>query len=246
MLKLKVDLHIHTVLSPCADLDMSPRNIVKAALDNGLHVIGITDHNSTLQCPIIQKIAADCGILVLAGAEVTSREEVHNLVFFETDEKRLLFQHFIEKKQKKIKNNPKNMGYQVLVDENDNILKEIDHYLGMALDAGIDEIAEMVHSLNGLYIPAHINRTRYGLISQLGFVPTDIKADALEIFNRTSIQQFLKENNQLNDFTFVRDSDSHYINNVGMFYSTFNVEQPSFAEIKLALKRERGRKVEIE
>ena len=147
--------------------------------------------------------------------------------------------------QKKIKNNPIKMGYQVVVDENDHILKEIDHYLGMALDAGIDEIEEMVHSLGGLYIPAHINRTRFGLISQLGFVPKNIKADALEIFNRTSIQEFLQKNNDLSDYSFIRDSDSHYIDNIGMFFSTFFMEQPTFAEIKMALKREEGRKVEI-
>ena len=246
MQKLKVDLHIHTVLSPCADLEMSPRNIIKAAVDKGINVIGITDHNSTLQYPITQKIAAKHGILVLAGAEVTSREDVHNLVFFETDEKRLVFQQFIEKKQKKIKNDPRKFGYQVLVDENDNILKEINHYLGMALDAGIDEIEEMVHCLGGLYIPAHINRARYSLKSQLGFVPEGIKADALEIFNRTVTNEFLQENTKLSNYTLLKNSDSHYINNVGMFYSTFHVEHASFNEIKLALKREGGRKVEID
>jgi PHP family Zn ribbon phosphoesterase len=244
--KFKADLHIHTVLSPCADLEMSPKNIVKAAKQKGLSIIGITDHNSTLQCPMIQKIAADSGILVLAGAEVTSREEVHNLVFFETDDKRLLFQEFIERKQMKIRNNASKMGYQVLVDENDQILREIDYYLGMALNAGIDEIEEAVHSLDGFYIPAHINRTRFGLISQLGFVPEGINADALEIFNRTNILEFLQVNNQLADFTFLKDSDAHYIDNVGSFSSTFLMEQPTFAEIRKALKKEDGRKVEID
>jgi PHP family Zn ribbon phosphoesterase len=245
VLQLKVDLHIHTVLSPCADLDMSPRNIVNAAFNKGMNIIGITDHNSTLQCNMVQKIAADFGILVLAGAEVTSREEVHNLVFFETDDKRKIFQEFIERKQKKIKNDPHKLGHQVLVDENDNIIKQIPHYLGMALDAGIDEIEEMVHGLDGLYIPAHINRTRYGLISQLGFVPNGIKADALEIFNRTPIQQFLLENPKLTDFSYVRDSDSHFISNVGTFFSTFHLKEASFAEIKRAFIREDGRKVVV-
>lgn len=44
----KADLHIHSVLSPCGSLDMSPKNIVQSALDKELEIIAITDHNSTL------------------------------------------------------------------------------------------------------------------------------------------------------------------------------------------------------
>ena len=47
MNKYKADLHIHTVLSPCGDLEMSPKIIVEAAGKQGLDIIGITDHNST-------------------------------------------------------------------------------------------------------------------------------------------------------------------------------------------------------
>ena len=246
MQKFKADLHIHTVLSPCADLEMSPKNIVRKAFEKGLNIIGITDHNSTLQCKTVKKIASDYGIMVLTGAEVTSREDVHNLVFFENDEKLAEFQEFIERKQKKIKNDPLKFGFQAVVNENDVILQEIDNYLGMALDAGIDEIEEKVHNLNGLYIPAHIDRVRYSLISQLGFVPDDIKADALEIYNRTSVKQFLTENNYLSGFTFIRDSDSHYIDNVGQFYNIFHLEELSFKEIRMALKNKNKRRVEID
>ena len=246
MQKFKADLHIHTVLSPCADLEMSPKNIVRTAFEKGMNIIGITDHNSTLQCKTVKKIASDYGIFVLTGVEVTSKEDVHNLVFFENDEKLAEFQEFIEKKQQKIENDPLKFGFQAVVDENDLILKEIDNYLGMAIDAGIDEIEEKVHSLNGLYIPAHINRGRFSLISQLGFVPDDIKADALEIFNKTSLSKFLAENNYLNKFTFLRDSDSHYLDNIGMFYNTFYLEEPSYDEIKMALRNKNGRRVEID
>ena len=32
----RADLHIHTVLSPCGDLEMSPGNILRAARERGL------------------------------------------------------------------------------------------------------------------------------------------------------------------------------------------------------------------
>ena len=243
-MEVKADLHIHTVLSPCASLDMSPKNIVEYAKAQGLKIIGITDHNSTLQCKTVQKIAKDSGIFVLAGAEITSREEVHNLVFFETFESLEIFQEFIDKNQPHFKNDI-SFGFQAVVDENDVVIKEIDYYLGMALNVGIDEIEEKVHQLGGLYIPAHINRPRFGLISQLGFVPNDIKADALEIFNRSSASTLLQENKYLEKFSLLKNSDAHTPENIGIFFNTFDIENISFKEVKMALLKEDNRKVSI-
>ena len=77
MKRYKVDLHIHSCLSPCGSLDMDPESIVETALRKGLDAIAITDHNSTLQCPVIQELGQERGLLVLAGVEVTTSEEVH-------------------------------------------------------------------------------------------------------------------------------------------------------------------------
>jgi PHP family Zn ribbon phosphoesterase len=246
MLQVKADLHIHTVLSPCADVEMSPRNIVNEAINKGLNIIGITDHNSTRQCSIIKKIASDKGLFVMQGAEITSREEVHCLTFFEDDSSLKMFQQYIEAKQPKIKYNPKLFGYQVVVDENDNVLDQLDYYLGVGLDAGVDEIEEVVHQLKGLFIPAHINRARYSLISQLGFVPEDINADALEIFNRTALGDFLNQNKGLEKFSFLKDSDSHFVQSVGTYFSNFSLEEISFNEIRKALAGKDGRKVWVD
>jgi len=79
----RADLHIHSLLSPCGDLEMSPANIVSEASKMGIDIIGITDHNTTRHCNLISRLAADKGIFVMQGAEITTREEVHCLVFFE-------------------------------------------------------------------------------------------------------------------------------------------------------------------
>lgn len=246
MLKVKADLHIHTVLSPCADLEMSPANIVKVAVEREIKIIGITDHNSTLQCNTVRSIAKDFDMLVLMGAEVTSREEVHSLAFFESEHNLSRFQDFLELKQPKIKNDPKKFGYQAVVDANDTILKQVDNYLGIALDAGIEEIEEVIHDLGGIFIPAHVDRGRYSLMSQLGFIPDDIRADAFEIYNRTPLTRFLKENSHLMQHTFVRNSDSHYLDSIGMYSSTFQIEALTFKEVRMALRSRGGRMVTIE
>ena len=93
---IRADLHIHTVLSPCGDLEMSPENILYFAQVQGLNMIGITDHNSTRQAPIIRDYGKTKGIFVLTGAEICSKEEVHALTFFETDEQLTIFQHYLD------------------------------------------------------------------------------------------------------------------------------------------------------
>ena len=77
MKEFRVDLHLHTCLSPCGSLEMSPQRIVETALERGLDAIAVTDHNSTLQCPEIQALGKERGLTVFAGAEVTTREEAH-------------------------------------------------------------------------------------------------------------------------------------------------------------------------
>ena len=78
-MEIRADLHIHTVLSPCGDLDMSPANIIGMALQKGLSLIGISDHNSTRQAPVIQQLGERQGLRVLCGTEINTAEEVHAL-----------------------------------------------------------------------------------------------------------------------------------------------------------------------
>ena len=40
------DLHVHTVLSPCASVEMTPSLVVETALELGLDIIAVTDHNA--------------------------------------------------------------------------------------------------------------------------------------------------------------------------------------------------------
>ncbi len=59
----KADLHIHTVLSPCGDLDMSPQEIIRLAKERGLDIIGISDHNTTKHAPLAKKCGEQAGVL---------------------------------------------------------------------------------------------------------------------------------------------------------------------------------------
>ena len=78
------ELHIHTVLSPCAEGEMIPPLIVREALERDTRLIAITDHNASANVRAVQKAAARTGLVVLPGMEVQTREEVHVLCLFES------------------------------------------------------------------------------------------------------------------------------------------------------------------
>ena len=240
---LRADLHIHTVLSPCGDLDMSPVNIVSAAEQKGLDIIGITDHNTTRHCDIISAIAEEKGIFVMQGVEITTKEEVHCLAFFENNDSLNIFQDYLEANLPYILNDPDKFGYQVQVDKNDRIIYEEKKLLINALTKSINEVEAFVHSLNGLFIPAHIDRMRNSIYSQLGFLPPDIKADALEISRNSSPSHFASIHPEINKFPLIRSSDAHFIADIGKMATLFNIMSPSFSEIQLALREIGERKV---
>ena len=73
-MKYAVDLHMHSCLSPCGDMDMTPNNIVNMCKLKGLDMIAVTDHNTAKQLPVIQKVADYVGVALLPGMELTTKE----------------------------------------------------------------------------------------------------------------------------------------------------------------------------
>jgi PHP family Zn ribbon phosphoesterase len=245
MQKFRADLHIHTVLSPCADLEMAPRKIVEQAREAGLHIIGITDHNSTLNAKVIRDLASEKGILALTGAEVTTKEEVHCLAFFENDEALDQFQQYLEQNITRIPNSNGHFGYQPVVDENENVLELVPYYLTSALKKGISSVQKYVYELGGIFIPAHVNRPLNGLYSHLGFVPTDLEFDAMGITGKTSEKHVRKHYDIDDKISLIYNSDAHFLEQIGTRYSVFNIHELTFLEVKKALNQRDKRFVEI-
>lgn len=237
------DLHIHTVLSPCGDLDMSPVNIVKRAKELQLDIIGITDHNTTRHCPVISRLAAIEGIFVLCGAEVTTIEEAHCLCFLPDWEKLEVFQGYLDKYLLNFPNDTDKFGYQVQVDEKEKIVYEEPKLLIQSIDQTIDQVESFVHLLGGLFIPAHVNRHAFSLISQLGFIPEDLRFDAIEIYRITG-ENFRRIYGFQKETTFLQNSDAHQLGRMGAERNLFHLEEPGFEEIKMALHKQNGRFVQ--
>lgn len=245
MVEFKGDLHIHSVISPCADLEMSPSNIVSKAKSVGMDIIGIADHNCTKHGPLVRDLAEREGILALMGVEVTTREEVHCLAFFPNEEVLNVFQQFLDDRLPLIPLDVDLFGYQVVVNEVEEIVEELPYLLISGINASIDEVERTVHSLGGIFIPAHVNKPKFSVISQLGFVPFDLKYDALEVVSNTAIEKFCEGFPNLSNSTFVINSDSHFIDQVGTSFTLFGMKSLSFDEVRKALHHLDGRYTRI-
>ena len=235
----KADMHIHSVLSPCGDIEMSPSAIVSQAKAKGLDIIGLTDHNSTRNADVTRRVGEQLGLHVLMGAEVTTKEEVHCLCFMPTTEKLIEFQAFLDSRVIFYPNDVDKFGYQLVVDEEENVLDQVPHLLINALDLPILELQQKVYAMGGIFIPAHIDRPSYSLSSQLGFVPDKLKVHAMELswHCKASGYKFLDDCPWFSDFNFIQSSDAHFIEDIAKIHSVLEMPYFSFENFKNALRQ---------
>lgn len=221
--------------------------IVSRAKEMGLDIIAVTDHNTTLHCQLTYELAQEAGITVFFGAEITTKEEAHCLTYFPSLDALSLFQDILERHYPVgLVNDPAVFGFQVVVDRDENILQEVEAPLISSLTININELEVIVHKLGGLFIPAHINKTKFSVISQLGFLPPDLKVDGLEISRHTTKFNYLKKNAYLKNYTFIQNSDAHLPELVGEIYTPLQMEAPTFDEFRLALRGQDGRQVLVD
>lgn len=240
--KIKADLHIHTCLSPCGDMEMSPSMIVKRALSVGLDVIGICDHNSSENVAIIKKVGEKANLKVLLGMEVTSKEEAHILALFDDEQKLRELQKIVYQNLQGV-NEEDLFGYQMVVNEQDEIIDLNKKLLIGATELTVERIVEIIHSLDGIAIASHVDRERFSLIGQLGFVPEGLELDGIELS-----PLYMSKHNKY-DFPMssglpqVTFSDAHYIKDIGKTSTTFLINEITVSEIKKALEGKDGRSV---
>ncbi len=172
---------MHSCLSPCGDQLMTPNNIVRMAQLKGLDMIAVSDHNTAMHLGAIEKVAREVGIGLLPAMELTTREEVHLLAYFEQVEAAREFSRKIYEHLPPIKNRPEFFGPQVELNEEDEPVREEERLLISALDLGIDQLTEEIRAAGGLAVPAHVNRGNNGILNALGFIPPGAGYAVLEV-----------------------------------------------------------------
>jgi PHP family Zn ribbon phosphoesterase len=236
----KADLHIHTCLSPCTELDMSPRRILTSAKKKGLDILGICDHNSSENSPAVMKAAEPMNIGVLPGMEVTSQEEVHVLALFDSIDNALKLQEDVYKNLPG-ENDEDAFGRQVIVNEKEEVLGFSGKLLIGATTIPLDEVIRLIHSLDGIAIASHIDREAFSIIGQLGFIPENLELDALEISPKVTYLD--AKTAYPYNYPITCSSDAHYPDDIGKTFTSFLLEDKTVAEIKKALNNENGRRI---
>lgn len=226
-MKAFYDLHIHSALSPCAQEEMTPNNIVNMAYLKGLDIIAVTDHNAAFNCEAVLKCAKSRGIVAVPGMELETREEVHLVCLFPDLENVLKMQSIVHESLPQLENREDIFGPQLVMDEEDNIIERYNQLLLTATGLYVDDVFDRVRQLGGVVIPAHIDRDSFSIISNLGIVPDYLGIKYVEVSKDCRVDDFLKSNPYLSQYNFIRSSDAHNLGSMMEKESSIELEEIS-------------------
>ncbi len=205
-MKLYYDLHMHSCLSPCGDRDMTPNNIVNMSLLKELDVIALSDHNSAKNIQAVRKVAEGTGLLVIPAIEVCTMEEVHILCLFYSFEQCEAFGKYLYDLLPPVMNQPDIFGEQWVMNEQDEVVGSVDKLLINAANLSIDRLLSVLPEYDGFAIPAHVDKSSYSIIANLGFLPPEYGFPCIEAKNPPFSGDFSGR--------IITDSDAHYLEHI--------------------------------
>ena len=218
---IKADLHVHSCLSPCADITMVPSVVCSKAKEKRLDIIAVCDHNS---CANLESFTKACDVPVLGGIEITSQEEVHVLAYFRSTEVANTFCEVLKRHRLKVEFDPETLGYQLLVNENDEFIAMEEGYLHIAVDMSLEKIVELIFAFDGVPVYAHVDR-QFGLLYQLGIFPTNDRVRMAEVRTKEGWQKVL-----WSGYVPLTNSDAHRPDEIGCRFTRFDLDALSIEE----------------
>jgi len=242
--RCRMDLHIHSALSPCAEVEMLPELIVMKAEMEGLDVVAVCDHNSAENAAACVEAAKGSAVRVLPGIECETREGVHVLGIFDRPEQAERMQEFVWSRLPDEPNRPEFFGQQLVVSADGEFVRCNPRLLAVSADAGIEEMCARIRELGGLALPSHVDKTFAGLIGVLGLLPEGLELEGVEISGALTPQEARRRYPQLHGLGLVRSSDAHRLNEIGQGWTAAWLENRTVEEIRLALCGRKGRRLE--
>lgn len=228
-MKVRIDFHIHSCLSPCASLEMSPHLIVARARAAGLDCIALTDHSCGENLPAFHEACAEAGMACLYGLEVSTAEEVHVLCLFDDLNGALDFGRMIYSHLPNQRNNPKLFGDQPVVAGDEEVTHFVEKLLVNGTDISFFDLVPMALKAGALCIPSHIDRPMCGAISHLGFLP-DLPYDAVEVVGVIDPEIARR-------WPVVRFSDAHYPDQIARRFTEVETEAFTVPALRESFRR---------
>ncbi len=208
------DLHIHSALSPCADNDMTPGNIVGMASLKGLDVIAITDHQRCGNVGPAMKIAESFGVAVIPGMELETAEEIHFICLFPDLQSAESFESLVAEHMPAVLNREDIFGEEWLFNEKDERIGKDPNLLLTPCSISYQEAFREVEKVGGICYPAHVDRDAYSILSSFGMIPAEYKYKILEISATCDVAALLSAHPQLRDYRLLRASDAHALGTI--------------------------------
>ena len=238
-----VDLHVHTVLSPCGDLEMGAIEIVEQCRKSGIDLIAITDHNTEENWQAIAAVAGGNPV-VLPGVEVQTAEDVHLLCVFDCGSTAKQFKDWLWTRMPRTRNNSEIFGEQVVINASNEIIRFEEILLVQGVGYDVDEVISHVKSIGGLSILAHADRTSFSYPANLGPIPQDYPVDGIELSKRITGSALEEWRRKYPKHSFIRSSDSHMLQTLDKKNTTaMMLASPTFLEVQKALKNQDGRRI---
>lgn len=234
-MRLFYDLHLHSCLSPCGDMDMTPNNLVNMAKLLGLDVIALTDHNTSRNCAAAMAVGREIGLTVIPGMELTTAEDIHAVCLFPTLEKAMAWDAYVDAHRIKIRNRADIYGRQVLMNENDEEVGELEHLLLPATEIPITSAYQTVKSFGGICFPAHIDRDSLSILSVLGEIDAACGFKTAELADKSKLEALRRLHPILDTLQLVTDSDAHYLENMRDAENVLEAEENSPEAVLRAL-----------
>jgi PHP family Zn ribbon phosphoesterase len=193
---------------------MTPNNIVNMALLKGLDIISVTDHNSAENLRAVMNCACGKNLIVIPGMEIETREEVHIVCMFPSLEAALKMQDIIYNALPGLKNREEIFGQQIVMDENDNITGFNERLLLTAADISVEDVFKQVRLMEGVAIPAHVDRNSYSVISNLGSIPENLGIKCLEVSRNCDMVSLRESYPDIIKYTLIKSSDAHNLGDI--------------------------------
>ena len=226
-MKLYYDFHLHSSLSPCVDNDMTPYNLVNMAKILGLDIIALTDHNSAQNCRAAMTVGESVGLTVVPGMELCTSEEVHIVCLFDDVNNAAAFSDYVLATGPPVKNRPEIFGDQLMMNGGDGIVGTQELLLTTASGISIENAVETVGQYGGVCYPAHIDRSSYSVISNLGMITDEMNFAAVEMTENTDQNEYRSKYPIIKDMPVFVSSDAHYLENMREAKHTIDVAENS-------------------
>jgi len=255
--RFRTDLHVHSVLSPCAELEMGAPEIIQRASREEITLLALTDHNAVANVPALMEAAevererlrvsgTDDGSIprILCGVEVQTEEDIHLVALFRSAEDGFAFQEWLWEALPSRANDPDIFGYQLIIDGKNAVLDQVATLLVQGVSRSVEEVIAEIRHRGGLSFLAHVDRPGFSYVEVLGPVPEDLAVDAVELSRRLSAEEALAWRSRLGARTILRSSDAHRLEDLRREHCMeLLLAEPTFDEVALALRNEAGRRV---